>query len=229
MVLPSPPRAILLDLDGTLVDSLVDLAGACNAARREFGLEPLAVDEIGTMVGDGARHLVARAFDLPLESAEVDERLTSFQRAYGAAPCVATKLLPGAARLVTTAKEQGITLAVVTNKPRAPALAILDRLALTPSLRHVYAGGDGPLKPDPGGILTTLAAVGVARGDAWMVGDGPQDVWAARRAGVASIAVPGIASRASVEAAGPDWMAANLDEVTTRLASTSASGGGARR
>lgn len=217
MVPTSLPRALLLDLDGTLVDSLLDLAAACNEARASLGFPPRSVEEIGAMVGDGARHLVARAFDLAVDSPAVEAPLAAFRRAYGAAPCVATTLLPGARRLLDEARRLGLRIALVTNKPREPTRTILERLAVSSAFEHVYAGGDGPLKPDPRGVLETLAALDVAAQNAWMIGDGPQDVLAARRASVTSVAVLGIASRDALEASAPDWLAADLDAVTDRL------------
>lgn len=212
------PRAILLDLDGTLVDSMQDLAWACNATRAAFGLSARSEQALAAMVGDGARSLVARAFDLDDGDARVDERLDRFAAIYAEHACVHTRPCVGAQALLQRCRADEIAVAVVTNKPRVPARTILDTLAMADAVAFLYAGGDGPLKPDPTGLERALDALGVDAADAAFVGDGPQDVAAGRAAGVRTVGVYGIASRERLEGAGPDELVASLDEITASLA-----------
>lgn len=206
------PRALVFDLDGTLVDSREDIAAACNAALAAVGRAGLPLPALLPMIGDGARSLVVRALaaaDAPRDEAVVADALDAFRDYYLAHPCTATRLLPGAERALGT----GLPTALVTNKLRDVADRVLQGLGIADRFRAVRGGGDVPLKPAPDGVAAVLAELGVAAGDAWMIGDGPQDVFAGRHAGCVTVAVPGIAERARVVAAAPDIVARDLDEV----------------
>ncbi|MBX3191636.1 MAG: HAD-IA family hydrolase [Labilithrix sp.] len=207
------PRALVFDLDGTLVDSKADIAAACNVALREHGAPPLPVERIFTMIGDGARALVARALAASGADGDVDRVLATFQARYLERPAVHTTLLPGASEVLAS----GISAAIVTNKPRDIAEAVLDALGVRGAFAVVFGGGDGPLKPSPAGVLHVLERLAVAPGDAWMIGDGAQDVGAGRAAGCFTVAVPGIAEHASVVASGPDAVVGSLHDVVRMI------------
>lgn len=210
------------------MDSRRDIAEALNAALAEMGRKTLALEAILPMIGDGARALVARALAAPdsrehshgvasrplAESddhALVDHTRSLFERAYAARPCVHTTLMPGAAEAIAIELPKGI----ITNKPRALTLLVLEGLSLTSLFpgRLVRAGGDGPMKPSPDGLHALIAELGANAAKTWMVGDGPQDVLAGRAAGCFTIAVPGIAERDRVLAAGPDLVLESLHDV----------------
>lgn len=211
---PKKPAALLLDLDGTLVDSRADIVSACNAALRDHGRTPLARESVLAMVGDGARALVARAFGLAPDDPATDAALASYERAYRENPCEETVLLPGARELLAS----GVTCALVTNKPRSIAELVLERLGVRPRFAFVWGGGDGPLKPSPEGARAALAELGVAGPDAWFIGDGPQDVGAGRAAGCFTIAVDGIAEPEALTRAAPDHRVGSLHDVVALLA-----------
>ena len=173
------------------------------------------------MIGDGARVLVGRALAATrgaVSDSDIDRATAAFERRYIAAPCVHTTLMPGA----RAALSLGVPCALVTNKPRAVAALVVEALGIAPALAAVFAGGDGPLKPAPDGILTVAAALGVAASRAWMIGDGHQDVLAGRAAGAFTVAVPGIAARERVLATGPDVVLGSLEELAALVAVTSA-------
>lgn len=205
-----PPTAVAFDLDGTLVDSREDLAAAANAARAAVDLPPLDVATLAGFVGDGARALVARATSLDGGHGAADARrlalaLEAFRAHYARETCVRTRLLPGAEALLDAAG--GLPLALVTNKPRDATLAVLRHFGLLERFAFVYAGGDGPLKPAPDGLLAARAALDVSPetgATLWMIGDGPQDVGAARAAGATCLAFVGFAPRGALEEASPD-------------------------
>jgi 2-phosphoglycolate phosphatase len=214
---PPAPRALLFDLDGTLIDSRRDIAAACNAARVAHGREPLAFEAIIAMVGDGARALVARAFDAADDDPLVDAALATFKASYLAHPCVHTVVLPGVREVIAVATAAALPCAVVTNKPRDVTLAVLDALEIRVLFPVIWGGGDGPLKPAPDSVRSVVARLGVAPRDAWMIGDGPQDIGAGRAAGCFTVGVPGIAERERLVASKPDLLCESLVDLADVL------------
>lgn len=199
--------ALFFDLDGTLVDSRRDIAEALNRALASADLAPLALGEVLPMIGDGARKLVERG--LRFRGREPDDRVyDAFQRAYLDAPCVHTTLLPGAKEALALA-----TSALVTNKPRDITMLVLAALGIADAFAATWAGGDGPLKPAPEGLLAIAKQLGISVQDAWMIGDGPQDILAARAAGMRSIAVRGIGDETALLASKPDVVVGSLHEI----------------
>jgi phosphoglycolate phosphatase len=210
------PRALVFDLDGTLVDSRADIAASTNAMLRALGRAELPLSSILTMIGDGSRALVTRALTAtgePPTAEAVDAAYADFARRYEAEPAARTTLLPGAREVL----DCGLPCAVVTNKPRAITLLVLEALGIDKRLKAVWGGDDGPLKPDPTGVKRVLEAMRVAAHDAWVIGDGPQDVLAGRAAGCFTVAVPGIAERERVLATHPDLVVTSLRDVVTEL------------
>ena len=177
-------RLFVFDLDGTLVDSLHDLADSANALLIECGAEPLDEAAIGGMVGEGAAMLVARAFAAVTVSAPADAlqrflaiyetKLLNHTRAYAGIPETLTALRVRAA------------LAVLTNKPRVATERILAGLNLDGFFAgDAVIGGDGPFprKPDPAGLVHLCARFGVSARETTMVGDSAVDWRTARNAG----------------------------------------------
>src|SRR5262245_66676558 len=117
-------QAILSDLDGTLVDSLEDIARALDAALADHGLALPRRDEVRSWIGGGARNLVTRAVD----TSQVDSVLARFRVHYGASPVLHTQLYPGLAAVLDRFVAAGVRLAVLTNKPQELTRAICDRL-----------------------------------------------------------------------------------------------------
>ena len=212
------PTALLFDLDGTLVDSRRDIVEALNAALESLGRIRLTLEQVLPMIGDGARMLVVRALECCDGAAPGDALVARggvlYNEAYLAAPCVHTVMLPG----VADALKLGLPCAMVTNKPRNVAMLVLAGLGIESSFAATYGGGDGPLKPEPDGIFRVCSELGVSPADTWFIGDGPQDVLAGKNAGCVTIAVPGIAERAHVLAAGPDIVLETLEGLPALLA-----------
>jgi len=176
-------RLFVFDLDGTLVDSLRDLAESANELLTSYGAAPLETSAIGAMVGDGAARLVARACAavgiapreaLPRFLEIYDSRLLKHTRPYDGMPETIAEL------------GRGASLAVLTNKPLAATTRILAGLGLDSFFeKDAVIGGDGPWprKPDPSGLLHLCARVGVPPSDAMLVGDSFVDWQTARAAG----------------------------------------------
>jgi phosphoglycolate phosphatase len=184
-------RAICLDLDGTLIDSAPDLAAALNRRLVANGLPPHGLDAVTRMIGDGARVLLQRGFTAagrPLDEAALAAELAAFIPDYEARSLEETRPYPGVVEGLAALANAGFTLAVVTNKPEAPTHTILRALGIDHRFATVAGGDSFPVrKPDPGHLTLTLARLGVASGEAVMVGDHANDLAAARGAGVAAI------------------------------------------
>jgi phosphoglycolate phosphatase len=212
-----PPRALLFDLDGTLADTIPDLARAVNHARARLGWSPMPVDAVKVHMGDGARELLIGCTGL--DGTTVDLMIGPWRAHYLEHCTEETTLLPGARDLLEEARRRGLALAVVTNKPAAPARRILASLGVLPLFGAVVGGDTLPVrKPDPGPVLEALRLLGgIAPAEAWLVGDGVQDVEAARAAGAVSVLLPGYGDLRRARAAGPDLEAADLAAVAARL------------
>lgn len=170
---------LIFDLDGTLVDSLVDLGNAVNRLRDDLQLPPLVLAEISACVGDGARLLVERT--LP-EGHFSEERLQQFLEHYRQHLVEETKPYPGVVACLEACRDR--SMAVVTNKPIDFTLSILERLGL----RHyfpVVIGGDSlpTKKPDPAPVVQALAELGQPAESALMIGDHVNDLLAGQGAG----------------------------------------------
>jgi len=212
-----PPRALLIDLDGTLADTIPDLARAVNHARARLGWSAMPVDAVKVHLGDGARELLMGCTGL--DGRTVDLMIGPWREHYLEHCTDETTLLPGARALLEEARSRGIAMAVVSNKPAAPSERILGALGVLPFFGAVVGGDSLPVrKPDPAVPLEALRRLGgVAPSDAWLVGDAWQDVEAARNAGCASVLVPGYGDLRRAREAGPDLELADLAAVAARL------------
>jgi phosphoglycolate phosphatase len=175
---------LVFDLDGTLIDSRRDLADAANALIVERGGQPLPVDAIAGMVGEGAALLVRRALKAAGTDMVVERDLARFLELYDERLLVHTRLYDGTRDALETLAARG-PLAILTNKPQRPTERILEGLAIAPFFKWVI-GGDTVhgRKPDPAGLASLIAAAGTTAADTLMVGDSAIDLKTARAAGV---------------------------------------------
>jgi len=180
-------RTLLLDLDGTLVHSVPDLAAALNRLMGARALAGFSHPETAAMVGDGVAKLVERAFAARGRTPDAGA-VAEFSADYLLHAAVETRPYPGVANGLRALAEDGWRLGVCTNKPERAARALLAALELG-SLFAVIGGGDSfPVrKPDPAHLLATLQAAGGDAAHAVMAGDHANDVAAARGAGVPCI------------------------------------------
>ncbi|MBK6519264.1 MAG: HAD hydrolase-like protein [Polyangiaceae bacterium] len=209
------PGAVVFDLDGTLIDSRGDIAAAVNHALLKAGRVPLAAGVIAGFVGDGARSLLARCAKLPETDPALDDLLERFTEYYVAHPTDFTKWAEGAPQVLDRVAELELPIALCTNKPRAVTEAVLSALGVRTRFRAMYAGGDGPeKKPAPGPLIALAKRLGLELGALVMVGDGPQDVECARRAGCRVVGVVSTYSaRDRVVSAQPDVVIESLSEL----------------
>jgi len=174
---------VVFDLDGTLVDSREDLAASTNDVLVSLGADPLPMNAIVRMVGDGARTLVQRALAQAHCEADVDAALASFHQHYAARLLDTTRPYPGIETILAVISASA-RLAVLTNKPLVPTQRLLDHFGWTSRFGRVI-GGDGPFarKPDPAGLLDLMAWADAGPEETLMVGDSMVDVDVAHRAG----------------------------------------------
>ncbi len=191
-------RLAILDLDGTLLDTLDDLAASVNVALAEVGLPPRRRTEIERFVGEGARNLLSRAVAPRHELLE--PALAAWWVHYRAHCLDRTRPFPGIPGLLT---RSGRRLAVHTNKPGSLARQILAGLGLLDRFAIVTGGDEAPRKPDPAGALAIMRRLGARRADTVFIGDSPTDVRTARGAGVRLVGVTwGFRPEAELRAAG---------------------------
>ncbi len=212
---PVRPALVIFDLDGTLVDSRLDLANAVNRVLEDFGRPSLPVEEIATFVGNGVVRLLERALADP---ALVDAARPLFERHYSDALLVHTRPYPGIDRLVRGLGAEG-KLAVATNKPGPSARAIVSGLRWSQAIPSVVGGGDVVrLKPAPDMVERLLENTGCSRGEAVMVGDMEVDLEVARAAALPFIGVSwGLAGRERLQAAGARQIVDSADELDRLL------------
>lgn len=204
------PRAVVFDLDGTLVDAVADIALALNHVLVESGRSELPTEVIAGYVGDGARALVARA--VRLEGAELDPVLRAFLDRYAAHPVVRSRWMPGAREALDDLR--ALPLALCTNKPREIAVAVLSALGVLDRFSTVVGGGDCAPKPSADALRLVASRLGVAPAQLVMVGDGTQDALAGKAVGARTIAVMnGYGSVEALRASAPDELVGSMHEV----------------
>lgn len=188
--LPTPPlRAVLFDLDGTLIDSLPDLTTLLNSELVERRLDLLSQDEVRPMVGDGVARLLERAFAARHISAETARReLDGFVERYERLPVRHDLPYHGAEAALKAVRKAGLGCGLLTNKPEGPTRVILDALGWTRLFDAIVGGDTLPTrKPDPQGALYLAQKLGARPIETALVGDGRADVGAARNAGIRAI------------------------------------------
>lgn len=185
---PAPPRALLLDLDGTLLDSAPDIHAALDRLMASRGLRGFAAPEVHRMIGDGVRVLVSRAMAARGREA-TDEDAADYLADYEANATHATFPFPGVEEALSAIRDAGgWRMAVCTNKPERPAREILEATGLAGFFDAVAGGDTYPVrKPDPRHLTLTLDRLGLPPEGAVMVGDHANDVRSARAAGLAPV------------------------------------------
>lgn len=181
------PKCLVLDLDGTITDSLPDIAGALNRSLARYSKAALPLEQVRPMVGDGVGQLFLRGY-AARGLVPTDEDMALGLADYTANSTEGTHLYPGALDALRALKAAGWHLAVCTNKPEAPARILLDHVGVLPLLDAVGAGDSFPVKkPDPDHIRLTLKAAGATIEESVMIGDHHNDVAAGVGAGLPTI------------------------------------------
>ncbi|MEC9369156.1 MAG: phosphoglycolate phosphatase [Pseudomonadota bacterium] len=187
------PRAVLFDLDGTLVHSAPDIATSLNLLGIEEGWRDFPLEEVQRMVGGGVPKLIERtltAMGSPIAERDISILAERFVEIYATRATDKTRLYPGARELLDDLTVAGVRLGLCTNKPEAITRDILAALGVDHRFGAVVGGDSGfPKKPDPASMRATLGLLGIAPEHAVMIGDSGADAHAARAAGLALILV----------------------------------------
>jgi phosphoglycolate phosphatase len=188
--------AVLLDLDGTLLDTVPDIAHAANAMRADLGLPPLAQSQIASFVGRGVDTLILRTLAADLHGAEVPQALfergrASFYPHYHAVNGQKAVLFDGVLPGLHLLQAMGLKLAIVTNKATEFTLPLLERTGLSGFMQAVVCGDTlAQRKPHPAPMLHACALLGSTPARSVAVGDSIHDAESARAAGCSVLAVP---------------------------------------
>jgi phosphoglycolate phosphatase len=216
-------RAVVFDLDGTLIDSAPDLRVAVNKLMAEHRRQPLSLQQVKMMIGDGAAKLVERAFAAtggePAVS-EMPDLTTRFLGFYEGHAAELTRPYPGVTETLSYLRADGLALGICTNKPEAATREILHDLTLDGYFDAVLGGDsiDGARKPDPRILQGVLDAIGIAANHSVMVGDATNDVGVARALGVPVILVSYGYTRIPVDELGADLIIPEFSQLPEALA-----------
>jgi phosphoglycolate phosphatase len=221
-------RLLIFDLDGTLVDSRLDLANSVNATLRHFERPELPCDVIAGYIGDGAPMLVRLALGDPDDTQLLDQALAFFLSYYREHKLDHTTVYEGvhdalAAIRFSRSAGQALerTFAVLSNKPVHPSRAIVQALGLAEFFVQVYGGNSFPTKkPDPMGARTLLEEAGVKPEEAMIIGDSDIDVLTGRNAGLWTCGVRYGFAPHSLESAPPDVLVDSPAELAQVFVST---------
>lgn len=176
---------LIFDLDGTLIDSRLDLATAVNATRRHMGMEELSNERVYSYVGNGAPVLIRRAMGEQATEGELQEALEFFLEFYRDHDLDHTVLYPGVKESLDRFRSAGKRMAVLTNKPVRMSRHIVEGLGVGGHFFQVYGGNSFEFKkPSPIGVEALMKEAGADRGSTMMVGDSSVDVQTARNAGI---------------------------------------------
>jgi phosphoglycolate phosphatase len=225
MNFPLPARAVMIDLDGTLLDTACDLAVAANAMLDELGRPQVDVETIRLYIGRGVVNLVKRCLAGHLDAANDPapppaDAVTAFMRHYTQSNGRHATVYPGVVDGLRALRGKGLPLACITNKAAAFTLPLLERTGLAPWFDQVVSGDTlAKSKPDPMQLQHICAHFDIAPGDALLIGDSVNDVRAARAAGCSVFCVPyGYNEGEDVRKLGCDAIVASLAEAATLIA-----------
>jgi phosphoglycolate phosphatase len=204
---------LIFDLDGTLVDTKMDLAAATNHMLQSLQLPTLTLSQVEGYIGDGARVLVERALG-PQQHSLVDHGLALFLDYYTGHLLDHSRLYDGIELLLEEARTLGMTLSVLTNKPEAPSRAILSGLRIAQHFLAVIGGDTLPVKkPDPQGVLHLQQLTRIALEQILLIGDSRIDVATGRAAGIATCGVTWGFGVEGVRIAPPEFVVDTAEEL----------------
>jgi phosphoglycolate phosphatase len=207
-------QLVVFDLDGTLIDSKVDLANAVNATRRDLGLEPLPDSLVFSYVGNGAPVLIRKALGDGYPEEQYQRSLQFFLQYYREHMLDHTRLYPGVREALDRMRAAGVQMAVLTNKPVRFSRDLIRGLGVADHFAVVYGGNSFETKkPHPEGLETLMRELGARPETTLVVGDSAVDVRTARNAGVRSCGVTWGFQPETLAEEPPDVTVENVEEL----------------
>jgi phosphoglycolate phosphatase len=204
-------RAVVFDLDGTLLDSYAGIREALNPVLVHYGKEPVTLDQTRFLVGEGLPRLIEKA----VGPEAVEEGVRRFRERYRETALSGSALFHDAEEVMVELSRRGIPMSIASNKPALFSRQILEHLGIVD--RFAFVGGPDvgfAAKPDPAMAFAALAAMGSKAGETLFVGDMPIDVWTARASGMPVAVLPtGSSTREELVASTPDVILDNLREL----------------
>ncbi len=202
-------RLLIFDLDGTLIDSKLDLALSVNAVREQMGLAPMPHDQIATYVGHGVGNLMRRSLGPDATEEKIEKGLQFFLAHYREHMLDHTVTYPGVREALGEFGERG--MAVLTNKPVKFSQAILEGLGIAHYFAFIYGGNSfAQKKPDPAGVLKLMADMNASPEETLIIGDSDTDVLTGRNGGVLTCGVTYGFGAESLQNVPPDFLIDDL-------------------
>ena len=202
-------KLVVFDLDGTLADTLPDIAGALEKVTAKYGEYGDLQQLVRKSIGNGAKKLVERVFDaLGISKEHLEEDLAEYRALYAKDSCIDTVLYPNTLKVLEELKKRGIAMAVATMKPRESTKEVLEKMGIADYFSLVLSADDMQApKPDPWSVYTCAKHVGVSPEQALMIGDSMTDVGAGKASGAVSVAVlGGYSDREKMLKSGTDYL-----------------------
>lgn len=207
-----PADLLIFDLDGTLIDSKVDIANSVNLTFRELGIEEKRPEEIYSYIGEGVRKLIKATLGEGKE-ALFEETIRVFRGYYLAHLLDTTNIYPGVDDILKHFRDKAKALA--TNKPIEYTTKILDGLGLTHQFKVIVAGNNGiRIKPEPDMIIKVITDLNIKKENTVMIGDGVNDILAAKAAGIRSCAIgSGLSNKETLLSLSPDYFCEKIENI----------------
>lgn len=181
-------KAVIFDLDGTLLDTLDDLTDSINEMLKYFNYRTITRDRVREIIGSGAKKLIADTLPEKLSDEEFEKRLEVYSRIYNASGSPKTKIFDGMDKVLIELKKRGYKIAILSNKPQPSTDKVYEKYLK--EFDFDFVGGQSEkikCKPDPAGALYVLDKLGVNPNDAYLIGDGETDVMTAINAGIKGV------------------------------------------
>ena len=208
-------KAVIFDLDGTLIDSVHDIKDSLNFTLKKFGYEELPLSEVMQYIGNGARNLIMRSVGAAIWDDELTEILDCYNRVYTDSGSPKTRLFDGVDEMLISLKAMGYKLAILTNKPQMTVYGLYQKhLAKFGFDKVMGQSGTSKCKPDKEAPLAILRQLGAEPKNSYMIGDGEPDVQTGINAGMNKIsALWGYRTREQLEAVGATVFALGPSDV----------------
>ena len=211
-------KAVLFDMDGTVLDTLDDLADSVNRSLREFGLPEVSRFQVGQSLGNGAKYLIRHCLPEGSDEALCEQVLSFYKPWYDAHCLIKTKPYDGILQLMETLRADGVSQAIISNKPDSAVQELAE--AFFPGLMDVVIGESPAVKrkPSPDTVLAAASQMGLMASDCVYIGDTEVDLKTARNAGMDCIPVSwGFRTEEQLRAAGAEEIIRSPEELKKKL------------